>query len=131
MRWRFLLATVCPLALGVWLALGVTRGDVSSAPEQPIRLTARPSIVLTRSDLRIEAHIVPDVDNAAVVLTWASIAGSSGSSRRPLDGADAPVIQVWDLRDQIPAHYVFVAALYGQRGERRGQAQAEVHTPIE
>lgn len=122
---------IAAAVLGGTLALLATGGDRSDAIEKPITVTVRPQIMLRRGDIRVEVRIPQDVDNRLLVIAWDSVGGSVGETRRQLDGEDAPVLHVLELRDQPAARYVFVTAIYGQRGELRGRATADIHVPDE
>lgn len=117
--------------LGGVLALVLTGGDRSDAIEQPIAIKVRPQIMLSRGDIRIEVRIPADVDNRRAVISWESVGGTVGETQWPIEGEDGPVLHVLELRAQPAAHYVFIAAVFGQRAELRGRATAEILIPDE
>lgn len=127
-----MLATVkraTAIACGLYLALWLLGGDRYDAIEKPVSIIVRPQIMISRGDIRVEVRVPHDADNRHLVINWDSIGGSVGETQRQLDGDDAPVLHVLELHAQPPAHYHFFAYLYGQRGELRGRADAEIHTP--
>lgn len=95
----------------------------------PVKLTIRPQIMLAKSDIHVEARVPSDADNRILAISWTSDDGSVGETIRQLDGENAPVLfDLW-LRDQLPAHYAFIATVYGRNGKPRGQDIGTITTP--
>jgi hypothetical protein len=99
-------------------------------PEQPrVSLLVRPTFMIARGDIRIEARVPRDADNRQLTIAWDSDGGSVGNTMRPLEGEGAPVLHTLNLPSQIPANYRFVATLFNQVGKVRGRAEARIHVP--
>lgn len=125
------MARIIAAVLGGVIAIAAASYKPAEAIEKPIAITVRPQIMLNRGDIRVEVRIPRDVDNRRLVIAWDSVGGTVGEHQEQLEGDDAPVLHVLALRDQPPAHYMFLAMLYGQRGELRGRVQADIITPDE
>ena len=103
-------------------------GSTLSATPARVSLEIRPRIMLSKGDIRVEAHVAPNAANRYLVIAWDSDA-AVGSSLFQLDGADAAVIQTLYMRDQAPVHYLFEARLYGSGDKLLARAEGEIHVP--
>ncbi len=107
--------------------LGFATGTAYGA-ERCVTLQVRPTVMLQRADIQVEARIVRHADHRMYVVAWTSDIGSEGSTQRQLEGADAAVLQTLSLRDQPAGHYLFTAAVFGPRGQLLARDQAEIRT---
>lgn len=97
--------------------------------EQPVSLIVRPRFMLQRGDVRVEARVSRHDSNRLLAIAWVSDVGTTGSTQRQLDGADAPVLHPLNLPGQPAANYVFVATVFNSLGKSRGRAEARIHAP--
>ncbi|HXO85219.1 MAG TPA: hypothetical protein VN803_06815 [Gemmatimonadales bacterium] len=107
----------------------IAAAAVTLAAAEPVALQVRPRVMLQRGDIRIEARVPRDVRNQILAIAWSSDVGSAGVTQRPLEGEDAPVLHVLELRSQPAANYRFVATVYDRAGKIRGRTEATVQIP--
>jgi hypothetical protein len=94
-----------------------------------VTATARPAILITRGDVRVEARVRPDADNRVLTIAWSSDTGTAGQTVRPLDGDDGPVLHELLLPATPAANYLFVASVFDKDGHLRGRAEAKILAP--
>jgi len=87
------------------------------AGEPRLTLQVRPQVMLTGSDIQITVRVAKHEDNRRLVVVWDSIKSGAGQSQVSLEGAEAPVIHDFRLRDQPPDTYEILAILYDWRGK--------------
>jgi len=109
-------------------ALGFLLGRTVSAAEPCVTLQVRPRFLLSRGDVRVEAHVRRHGDHRAASVSWTSADGGEGRHVWQLDGEDAAVLEGFWIRDMVPTHYLFLAAVYGAGGKVLGRDQAEIIT---
>lgn len=98
---------------------------------QPVLIKVSPSIMMVRSDVHVEVRVPPRAENRTLVVQWDSDAGDAGKEVEPLDGADAPVLHTWDVRDVPPADYTFEARVLDAAGKTLALDRAEIHAAIQ
>ncbi len=107
--------------------LGFATGTVYGA-ERCLTVRVRPTVMLQRGDIQVEARIARHADHRVYAIAWTSDIGSEGSTQRQLEGADAAALQTLSLRDQPAGHYFFSAAVFGPRGQLLARDRAEIRT---
>lgn len=97
--------------------------------DEKFRITVRPQIMISRSDMRIEVVVPPNERNRMLSISWDSDRGTAGSTLRTIDGENGPVIHELEIRSAPPANYVFVAVLFDAHGKRIATTTARVSGP--
>jgi hypothetical protein len=103
---------------------------VGMAGLKAVTIKVSPSIMIARrSDVRVEVRVPHDEANRLLSITWSSDTGSVGSSWRPLDGEDAPVLHTLTLPSQPLGRYTFIASLFDRTWKLRARDEARIITP--
>ena len=100
---------------------------LSTSPR--VTMKVRPAILISMSDVQVEVRIPPQADNRYLLVQWDSDSGGAGKRGEELSGADDAVLHTFEIRDVVPANYVFEARVLDANGRTLGLDRAEIHTP--
>jgi hypothetical protein len=116
--WLVLLAFLLGLLLGAQLHAA-----------DCVRLQVRPSFLLSRGDVDVQAHVARHADHRALTVIWNSDTGAAGSRSFDLDGtATDTVLFQWVNKDQPPGHYIYDARVSDAGGRALGSSRAEIRS---
>jgi len=116
--WIFLLGMLLGLLLGAQLHAA-----------DCVRLQVRPSFLLSRGDVDVQAHVARHTDHRALVVIWNSAEGGAGSRSFDLEGTDRDrVLFQWTNKDQVAGHYIYDARVTDAGGRALGSSRAEIRS---
>ena len=114
--------------VGLAFLLGLLLGAQLHAADC-VRLQVRPSFLLSRGDVDVQAHVARHADHRALVVIWNSETGGAGSRSFELEGTDRDgVLFQWTNRDQVAGHYVYDARVTDAGGRALGSSRAEIRS---
>jgi len=96
-----------------------------------VRLQLRPRVLLNRGDVDVQVRVPRHAENRRLTVAWDSDQAGAGSREFALEGDRAPVLFQWWNQDQAPAHYVYEARVFDDRGRQIGDARADIHSADE
>ena len=117
-------------AVGVVAILMLT---MASAPMRAttrcVWLHVRPTVLLRRGDIDVEARVARHADHRRLTIAWISDVGAEGRSDEMLDGDMARVVYQQWLRDQPAGRYRFVAQVLNEHDRIVGQDEVWIIGP--
>ena len=114
--------------VGLAFLLGLLLGAQLHAADC-VRLQVRPSFLLHRGDVDVQARVARHADHRALTVIWNSDTGAAGSRSFDLEGTDTDtVLFQWTNKDQPAGAYVFVARVSDAGGRALGSSRAEIRS---
>jgi hypothetical protein len=78
-----------------------------------------------RYSYAVRVRVRPHPEHRLLVLSWDGGSAGAGSSRRALDGREAPITWTFQMRDVPAGRYLYVATVFDTRGKLVGRATAQ------